>query len=71
VTPDALQNRRLRARRDPALVNEEVVAQHAEEAAFLGTLRQRAVSEPHYALKDLMVLDQRVEAHLDGLRGRR
>lgn len=51
-----------------ALVNGEVVAQHAEEAAFLWTLRQRAVAEPHYALKDLVVLDQRVEAHLDGLR---
>lgn len=51
-----------------ALVNREVVSQHAEEAAFLWTQRARAVAEPHYSLKDLMVLDERVEAHLDGLR---
>jgi uncharacterized protein (TIGR02270 family) len=51
-----------------ALVNEEVVSQHAEEAAFLWTLRNRAVGEPHYSLKDLAELDERVEAHLDGLR---
>jgi len=49
-------------------VNSEVVSQHAEEAAFLWSLRDRAVQEPHYALKDLAALDERVEAHLDGLR---
>jgi uncharacterized protein (TIGR02270 family) len=49
-------------------VNRDVVSQHAEEAAFLWTLRSRAVGEPHYSLKDLVVLDERVEAHLDGLR---
>lgn len=51
-----------------ALINEEVVSQHAEEAAFLWTMRDRAVREPHYALDDLTVLDERVEAQLDGLR---
>jgi uncharacterized protein (TIGR02270 family) len=51
-----------------ALVLEDVVRQHAEEAAFLWTQRRRAVHEPHYALKDLAVLDERVEAHIDGLR---
>ena len=51
-----------------ALVNREVVAQHAEEAAFLWTLRNRAIGEPHYSLKDIAALDERVEAHLDGLR---
>jgi uncharacterized protein (TIGR02270 family) len=51
-----------------ALVNREVVHQHAEEAAFLWTLRNHAIGEPHYALKDLAGLDERVEAHLDGLR---
>jgi uncharacterized protein (TIGR02270 family) len=51
-----------------ALVNREVVSQHAEEAAFLWTLRNRAISEPHYSLKDLVVLDDRLEAHLNGLR---
>jgi uncharacterized protein (TIGR02270 family) len=51
-----------------SLANEEVVSQHAEEAAFLWTMRRRAVSEPHYALQNLATLDGRVEAHLGGLR---
>ncbi len=46
----------------------EIVSQHAEEAAFLWLLRSNAVSAPHYSLKDLAKLDDRVEAHLDGLR---
>src|SRR5690242_11375521 len=46
----------------------EIVSQHAEEAAFLWLLRNNAVHAPHYALKDLAKLDDRVEAHLDGLR---
>ncbi len=50
------------------LVNEEVVSQHAEETAFLWALRRRAVGEPHYSLEDLAALDERVDAHLDGLR---
>src|SRR6516165_2324991 len=52
----------------PARVIAEVLDQHAEEAAFLWTLRTAAVSQPHYLLVDLARLDQRVEAHLDGLR---
>jgi uncharacterized protein (TIGR02270 family) len=51
-----------------ALVNREVVEQHAGEAAFLWTQRDNAVRAPHYSLKDLAGLDERVEAHLDGLR---
>lgn len=51
-----------------ARINTTVVWQHAEEAAFLWTLRAAAVREPHYLLKDLARLDGRVEAHLDGLR---
>lgn len=50
------------------MVIEPVVSRHAEEAAFLWTLRNRAAGEPHYSLKDLAALDERVEAHLDGLR---
>jgi uncharacterized protein (TIGR02270 family) len=46
----------------------EIVSQHAEEAAFLWILRSRAIRAPHYLLKDLAKLDDRVEAHLDGLR---
>ena len=45
-----------------------IVEQHAEEAAFLWLLRNAAAHEPHYSLKDLVELDNRVEAHLDGLR---
>ena len=45
-----------------------IVSQHAEEAAFLWLLRSNAIRQPHYALKDLAKLDDRVEAHLDGLR---
>jgi uncharacterized protein (TIGR02270 family) len=45
-----------------------VVSQHAEEAAMLWLLRNNAVHAPHYDLADLAKLDDRVEAHLDGLR---
>src|SRR2546430_3621601 len=45
-----------------------VVEQHAEEAAFLWAARDRAVHSPNYSLRDLSALDERVEAHLDGLR---
>src|SRR5215831_20811903 len=51
-----------------AMVNTEVVAQHAEDAAFLWFSRDRAVRAPHYYLKDLARLDERVEANVDGLR---
>lgn len=51
-----------------AAVISHIVEQHAEEAAFLWILRSYAVLAPHYRLKDLAKLDNRVEAHLDGLR---
>jgi len=44
-----------------------IVSQHVEEAAFLWLLRDIAVTAP-YSLADLAVLDDRIEAHLDGLR---
>ncbi len=47
---------------------ESIVSQHAEEAAFLWLLRDAAVAAPHYSLQDLAELDERVEAHIDGLR---
>lgn len=50
-----------------ALVNADVLAQHAEEAAFLWRLRRSAATAPHYALKDLAAIDRRVEANLVGL----
>jgi uncharacterized protein (TIGR02270 family) len=51
-----------------SMINEVVVRQHAENAAFLWTQRDRAVIAPHYRLKDIAKLDERVEANVDGLR---
>jgi len=45
-----------------------VVTTHAEEAAFLWLIRDAAVHAPHYRLWELAKHDDRVEAHLDGLR---
>src|SRR5262245_12495771 len=45
-----------------------IVERHAEEAAFLWSLRQTAVGAPHFTLTNLVELDQRLEANLDGLR---
>lgn len=44
-----------------------VVEQHAEDAAFLWLLRDRAVSAPHIRLANLVELDGRIDAHIDGL----
>ena len=45
-----------------------IVEQHAEEAAFLWPLRDTGVDAPHYKRHHLARLDERVEAHVDGLR---
>jgi uncharacterized protein (TIGR02270 family) len=45
-----------------------VVRRHAEEVAFIWSLRARAVISPSYTLHDLALLDERIDAHLDGLR---
>lgn len=52
----------------PQAVIPHIIDQHAEEASFLWLLRHNAVAAPHYNLKDLAKLDNRVEAHIDGLR---
>jgi len=49
-------------------VIQEIVEQHAEEAAFLWCLRDSATDQPHFTVRQLAELDDRVEAHLDGLR---
>ena len=49
-------------------VNEEVVAQHVEDTAFLWLLRDAAVKAPHYKLQDLADLDERLDANIEGLR---
>jgi len=41
---------------------------HLEEAAFLAILRDYALRAPHYDLDDLGKLEERIDAHLDGLR---
>jgi len=51
----------------PAIIT-HIVEQHVEEAAFLWSQRRAAVEAPHYSLKDLARLDDRLEAHIDGLR---
>lgn len=50
----------------PLIIN--MIDQHAEEASFLALLRDQAMHAPHYDLDDLGELDDRIEAHLDGLR---
>jgi len=45
-----------------------VVEQHNDEAPFLWLHRNRLVKAPHCGLHDLARHDQRLEAHLDGLR---
>jgi len=47
---------------------ESVVAQHAEDAAFLWTQRDHMIGAPRTALRGLLDCDRRVEAHIDGLR---
>jgi len=50
------------------LIIESIVSRHAEETAFLWLLRDNAVSAPPIILStDLAELDNRVEAHIDGL----
>ena len=46
----------------------DIVAQFADEASFLWSRRDTAVGAPHFTLKDLWGLDERLEAHVDGLR---
>lgn len=50
------------------LVIKGIITEFAEEAAFLWQLRIRAIAAPHYSLDDLAKLDERIEAHIDGLR---
>jgi uncharacterized protein (TIGR02270 family) len=49
-------------------VIEPIVEQHAEDAAFLWLQRDRMGNAPDSHLKDLRRLDDRLEAHIDGLR---
>jgi len=44
-----------------------IIERHAEDAAFLWLQRNQAVTEPHYDLQDLIAIDERLAAHLEGL----
>lgn len=46
----------------------QVLEQHVDSASFLALIRDHAVRAPHYDLNHLSTLDNRIEAHLDGLR---
>lgn len=46
----------------------DILDQHAEELTFLWLLRDAAALGPHYDLPALAELDERLDAHLDGLR---
>ncbi|MEJ2125276.1 MAG: TIGR02270 family protein [Alphaproteobacteria bacterium] len=50
------------------MIVEPIVSQHSEESAFLWLLRDYATKEPHYSVADLDDLEERINAHLDGLR---
>jgi uncharacterized protein (TIGR02270 family) len=50
------------------MIIENIITTHVEESSFLWLLRDAAVIEPHYNLKDLKDLEERIDAHLDGLR---
>ncbi|VAW56042.1 hypothetical protein MNBD_GAMMA07-946 [hydrothermal vent metagenome] len=45
-----------------------IIEQHAEEAAILWLQRCDVIRDPHYSLKDIAHHDDRLEAHIDGLR---
>lgn len=48
--------------------DEDILTEHAEEAAVLWQLRQVYARRPQVGLADLAEHDERIEAHLDGLR---
>jgi len=54
--------------RIPQTLIPDIVSQHAEDAAFLWTLRSGMVADSDCSFDKLIAVDNRVEAHLDGLR---
>ncbi len=51
-----------------ASLDKDIAEEHARQASFLWVLRDRAVARAGYDLARLAELDQRLDAHLDGLR---
>lgn len=51
-----------------AAIIADIAHEHADEAAFLFRIRAAAAAAPHYDRASLRALDERIEAHLDGVR---
>jgi uncharacterized protein (TIGR02270 family) len=51
-----------------SMVLTDIIEHHARDAAFLWHIRDAAVHSPTFDLKSLNRLDDRVDAHIDGLR---
>ncbi len=51
----------------PPMVLRDIVERHAQQAAFLWTMRDAAVRSPNYDLGALKRVDERLDANLDGL----
>jgi len=51
-----------------APVIESILAEHADEASFLWLQRTSAVHAPNYSPQQFADLDERLAAHIDGLR---
>lgn len=45
----------------------DIYEQYADDASFLWILRSGAMEQPHYDASDVLELEQRIEAQLDGL----
>ena len=54
--------------RKRSIVLPAVIEQHSDEASYLWLIRNRLVYAPHAGLAELTQHDERIEAHLDGLR---
>ena len=46
---------------------QSILEEHFEELQMLWELRQSAIRDPDYLLEDVAELDERIEAHVDGL----
>ncbi|MFO0616573.1 MAG: TIGR02270 family protein [Polyangiaceae bacterium] len=52
----------------PRPLDAEIIAEHVSEIAFLWRVRDLAAASPGYDASDLAALDERIDAHLDGVR---
>jgi len=52
---------------NPAHAFLDIYEQHIEEASFLWMVRSITVNQPHYKQQEIAELEQRIQAHLNGL----